>query len=305
MVTSGVVTADYPHGRGERMPAACVEIATDAEGGMSGGPVVNEHGDVIGIVSSSIDGGTMYATLLFDVLPLSVSCTAPAHSDRPDIDLITARSLGLVKIKGDVKRRAGGKVVVTMSDPEIQLMLSSGDPERVSKDLEFACGCYDAAWIEAFEERWGSVLESDAEDAAQRHLNRVSLAAAREFLAASDIPKQCLDAITKASASIMEGLDDPEIHWARADKGGKIELLYSFDLTTVAWEVEVSTADYRAHAAEFDKYFLNVEAEGKTTTLQEFQQLYLEAKVVFDIESDAVAHFNIELETTGVKRRRR
>jgi len=62
LVTSGTITAAFPHGRGERMPASCIEVEMDTKGGMSGGPVVNADGDLVGIVSSSIEGGPTYVT---------------------------------------------------------------------------------------------------------------------------------------------------------------------------------------------------------------------------------------------------
>ncbi|MGG2007677.1 serine protease [Pseudomonas aeruginosa] len=44
LVSSGVVCAVYPQGRGEWLPAPCIEVAMDTPGGMSGGPVVNGTG---------------------------------------------------------------------------------------------------------------------------------------------------------------------------------------------------------------------------------------------------------------------
>ncbi|WP_142916619.1 trypsin-like peptidase domain-containing protein, partial [Klebsiella pneumoniae] len=68
MVSSGLVTAAFPQGRGERMPAPCIEVEMDTMGGMSGGPVVDSDGNVIGVVSSSFDGGPSYVTLIWDAL---------------------------------------------------------------------------------------------------------------------------------------------------------------------------------------------------------------------------------------------
>ncbi|MGA3868728.1 serine protease [Ralstonia pseudosolanacearum] len=105
LVTSGVVTAVFPRGRGERMPSACVEVAMDTKGGMSGGPVVNANGDLVGIVSSSLDGGPSYVTLIWEALRIKVSSRLPSLALRGDIDLFAARELGLVKLKGQVKRK--------------------------------------------------------------------------------------------------------------------------------------------------------------------------------------------------------
>lgn len=44
MVSSGLVTAVFPCGRGERMISPCCEVEMDVLGGMSGGPVLNSDG---------------------------------------------------------------------------------------------------------------------------------------------------------------------------------------------------------------------------------------------------------------------
>ena len=70
MITSGIVTECFVHGRGERLPSTCVEVSMESLGGMSGGPVFNKEGRVVGIVSSSFDGGPTYVTLVWDVMRL-------------------------------------------------------------------------------------------------------------------------------------------------------------------------------------------------------------------------------------------
>jgi len=69
LVSSGLVSGCFPNGRGERMPSPCVEVDMETLGGMSGGPVFNEDGRLIGIVSSSFDGGPSYVTLIWDKFP--------------------------------------------------------------------------------------------------------------------------------------------------------------------------------------------------------------------------------------------
>lgn len=127
LVTSGLVTAAFPQGRGERMPSACIEVAMDAKGGMSGGPVVNANGDLVGIVSSSIEGGPSYVTLIWEALRLSIRSRLPSLMCR-DIDLLAAQRLGLVKLKGQVRLRRNGDVTITLPEPEFELVSASVDP---------------------------------------------------------------------------------------------------------------------------------------------------------------------------------
>ncbi len=51
---SGVVTAIHPKGTSESKPWPTFEISGNWESGMSGGPVINTHGEVVGVVSSSL-----------------------------------------------------------------------------------------------------------------------------------------------------------------------------------------------------------------------------------------------------------
>ena len=123
IVTSGVVTACFPQGRGERMPSVCIEVAMDTIGGMSGGPVVNGDGRLVGIVSSSFEGGPTYVTLVWDAIRISVSGAPTEVWPGDEADLLLGRDLGLVKIRGSVGRDEMGNVVVTMSTPEMEQLV--------------------------------------------------------------------------------------------------------------------------------------------------------------------------------------
>lgn len=171
LVTSGVVTAAFPQGRGERMPSACVEVAMDTKGGMSGGPVVNAKGDLVGIVSSSIDGGPSYVTLIWEALRLRVSSRLPSHAPLGDIDLLTARALGLVRLKGRVRRSKRGNITMTLSESETELMAVSVDP-AANVSSRPASGLLSEAQLEDFEERWLPEVEKAAAHAALAHLGQ-------------------------------------------------------------------------------------------------------------------------------------
>lgn len=50
----GTVTAAHPTGRDRSNPKSVIVVEADWPGGMSGGPVFNESGEVVGLVSLSI-----------------------------------------------------------------------------------------------------------------------------------------------------------------------------------------------------------------------------------------------------------
>lgn len=65
----GTITSLFPKGRGKSRPTPGFEVETDWPSGMSGGPVLNKDGHVIGIVSSSLaplgdEAGVAYAASL-------------------------------------------------------------------------------------------------------------------------------------------------------------------------------------------------------------------------------------------------
>jgi hypothetical protein len=132
LVSSGLVTASFPHGRGERMPSPCVEVAMEALGGMSGGPVFNEDGRLIGIVSSSFDGGPSYINLLWDVLRVSIDGLPKDIWRSETSSLVEGMQLGLARVKGNFKMDDERNIVLTLSDDEVQVIASTKpDAENV------------------------------------------------------------------------------------------------------------------------------------------------------------------------------
>jgi serine protease Do len=51
----GIVTAIHPHGRGQSWPTPVFEVECNWSSGMSGGPVFNSSGEVVGLVSTGMD----------------------------------------------------------------------------------------------------------------------------------------------------------------------------------------------------------------------------------------------------------
>ena len=302
-VSSGLVTAAFPHGRGERMPASCIEVEMDTIGGMSGGPVVNADGNLVGIVSSSIEGGPTYVTLIWDALRLRVVSALPSFANLGAIDLFSARALGLVKIHGNIKRRSRGDVVLNMSDAEIDLFVASIDPASLTEATSSTGKFLDDAQLESFEEKWSQDMEGEASAAAVEYLTRLTVTSVREFLAANDIDPGRLTSIQRFSVEDFEGLEDPEIISAQEIEGAMIDVTYSFDLLSVIWTVEISTTDYLAGSADFDEHFLNVEINGATTSMQMIQRCYFEAVLAFDQKTEKFSHVSINL--AGVKRPRK
>lgn len=93
----GTVTNVYPSGRDRVLqPGPCFEVDAMAVGGMSGGPVFNADGEMIGVLSSSYDlsdgGGIAYISLLWHAMFADITPSWPRHwygspsrlADRPN-----------------------------------------------------------------------------------------------------------------------------------------------------------------------------------------------------------------------------
>lgn len=301
LVTSGLVTAAFPHGRGERMPAACIEVAMDTKGGMSGGPVVNANGDLVGIVSSSIEGGPSYVTLIWDALRLKVRSKLPSLVGRGDLDLLTARTLGLVRIKGLIKRRRRGDVTITLSDAEAELFAISVEPGSLASPRPGG-RLLDDAQLENFQEHWQPEVEVAASDAALAYLEGLALLSVRGFLAASNVPAECLAPIQTFTVEDFEGLEDPELLSAREDEDGTLAVSCAFDLLSVIWTVEMHAADYLARVGDYDAHFINLVVDGPTARMELVQRCHFEAELTFDREAECFTQASITL--SGVLRPR-
>ncbi|MDH5835315.1 S1 family peptidase [Luteimonas kalidii] len=285
LVTSGLVTAVFPQGRGERMPSACIEVAMDTKGGMSGGPVVNADGDLVGIVSSSIEGGPSYVTLIWELLRLEVHSTLPLLAGRGDIDLFAAQQLGLVKLKGQIKRSRRGDATITLSKAEAELMAVS--VELTSMVSSRPSGRFlDDAQLEEFQECWLSEMEKAAADAALVYLEELALASVRGFLAASGVPAECLAPIRAFSVEDFEGLEDLDLLSVWEDEDGTLTASCAFDLLSVVWTVEVPEADYLAKAGDYDAHFINIAIDGPTASMELVQRCHFEAALTLDPEGE-------------------
>jgi Trypsin-like peptidase domain len=90
-VAVGCVTDIFLNGRDAVMlPNPCIEVAMPSIGGMSGGPVFDERGFVVGILSSSFDGATgpSYVSLIHPMLTQEISTCWPPGIIEPPYNLV-------------------------------------------------------------------------------------------------------------------------------------------------------------------------------------------------------------------------
>lgn len=100
--TSGKVIEIYHDGRDKvMMPGPCFAVECAAFGGMSGGPVFDERGCLIGIVSTSYEGENpiAYVSSLWPALRLQTFPVWPAQRPFPAVSLVELSKTGMVHLE--------------------------------------------------------------------------------------------------------------------------------------------------------------------------------------------------------------
>ena len=237
------------------MPAPCIEVAMDTFGGMSGGPVVNDSGNVIGVVSSSFDGGPSYVTLLWDVMRHSINLTAP-WLQRGKVSLLSLQDLGLVKLKGNVKRSRFGNVVMSFTAEESKQLIDAVGPARISPTNI----ALDDEQLDTFMDDHSRDIDEALSQAAIDYLSSVPVSTACSFLRSNEVPDTCLESISSFDVEDFEGIEDLSLISNTRIEEADILFICEFELRTVIWTVSVPTSVYVANTTSFDAYFMNAKA---------------------------------------------
>lgn len=278
MISSGLVTQAFPTGRGDRMSAACFEVDMETIGGMSGGAVVDKDGNLVGIVSSSLEGGPSYMTLIWDALGLRVKGPTPRLSLQPTVTLLGAQSWRLARIQGDVGRNPWGEITIHFSQAEARL-LSASAPEAYPDDGRRQLTADERM---AFMDEHGSELESLATEAVVDWLEGLPLDHVYTFLGAAQVPSDLFPGLSGFTIEDMEGAEDLELITAREGPGGSVAIEFFLRLQSYVWILEMPSAFAEAHAATLEAHFINIETEGRETRMERVQRAYFRATTRFD-----------------------
>lgn len=298
-ISSGLVTAAFPNGRGERMASSCFEVDMGTIGGMSGGAVVNSQGYLVGIVSSSFDSGPSYITLIWDALRLRVKGTIPKLAGNETVSLLGAAALGLAKLKGDVVSDPWQNVTIRFSDEEVKLYTDSIPASELEASRKVG---WSDDQLDQFMDTWGREMEDLVCKAAIEALGSFSLSKAREFLEGSDVPTECLEAIESFSVKEFDGVEDLWITSTDELGDAQLRIEYYFDIRTLLWSVQVEDIFFQANKVKFLERFINEGTEDGITTLMTVQRRYFKGSLVFDQNQELFSEVSI---TSSAMSRRR
>jgi hypothetical protein len=232
---------------------------------------------------------------------MKISNVLPWLPFKGDIDLLSAREFGLVKLKGQVKRSKRGKTTVTLTSAESSLLAAASNPDAIVS-LPSGIKPIIGEQLEEFEERWLSEIESAAIDTAMTYLENLKLSGVCMALSASDVPKACSAPIFEFSVEDWEGLEDPDIQSARQNSDGTVDIEFAFDLLSVCWTVKVPTEDYLSLGDEYDRHFVNIDVDGPTTSMELYQHCHFEATLTLNPKDEEFMQSSITF--SGVVRPR-
>jgi hypothetical protein len=102
----GTVTEQYPEGRDRSsLPGPCFEVDSFTAGGMSGGPVFDHTGRVVGILSKCLPpDGPSYVSLLWPALLVPIHGEWPKQAHTPRLALCDPGARCSIDYKGRLKR---------------------------------------------------------------------------------------------------------------------------------------------------------------------------------------------------------
>ncbi len=212
----------------------------------------------------------------------SINLTAP-WLQRGKVTLLSTRDIGLVRLKGNVKRSRRGNVVMTMSDEEMKQFVDAVGPARI-RPTNIAL---DDEQLETFMDDHSHDIDEALTHAAIGYLSSVDVNTVSQFLRCNGVPDACLEQISSFKVEDFEGIEDLSVISNTRIEEACILFTCEFELLTVIWTVSVPTSVYVANITSFDTHFINAEAmaDGQTT-MEAIQRIYCEAELTFDRAAD-------------------
>lgn len=239
-VTSGLVTEQYLDGRGSQINGPCIEVAMEALGGMSGGPVFNAGGRIVGVISSSLEGhsdnkGPTYVSLIWTSLLSTVYSPWPQNIWSENVAGIqTKANDSSARIRGSAYIDDEGSYKVKFpkqSEDSMMSVLKSAGIEPPNIDYDFNDFTYDN--IETFLEEEGiNFLSTINSETFARAIHGKDHAETIKLF-------KCVDAQT------TDGLEDLFIESTLLLEDGNIGIDATFNIRSVFLKLRMSIQDYK------------------------------------------------------------
>jgi hypothetical protein len=300
--SSGLVTEIYMNGRGAFLKGPCIEIAMAAVGGMSGGPVFNCKGKLVGVISTSFDGeegmqGPTYVSFIWPALLSRVR--APWPEDYwPDLTAglqIRTRDRG-ASIYGSAQWGDKGAIRVTFSEQ------SSGSLVELLKKCNLASDSEaDLSDISY------KLFEDYLEENGVRYIKTLQRGTLGTLLE-DNVPSEIGALMNCNEVDCFEGMEDLKVNSIEQLEDGNLGIEALFNLRRVELTVSITKADdnYLLHKIEETGYFYDPQIDDGEVTYKTCIRPYFRVTFTIDSKQRSCKHFRaLALSLPEEKRRRK
>lgn len=290
-ISSGLVLNQYPDGRGSHIPGPCVEVAMKTIGGMSGGPVFNSEGHVVGIVSSCLEGlkdnlGPTFVSLIWTSFVSEVHTPWPAEYWPDKIaGLQIGKEIKASQIHGSATQNDNGVITLKLleQDPDSMMaLLSESDVDIENGEAQDLCDLADVAFTEYLEEEGLNSLYTIDSDKFQKSLITSNSSENIKLC-------KCID------AECWEGIEDLEVKSIQKLESGLLSIDATFNLRGVTIVLELPIHEYEFQRSSFEEKesFYDTKLNDKCALLNHYARPYFRVGLTYDPRSETCSEFSI------------
>jgi len=279
--TSGIVTEQYLEGRGSHINGPCIEVAMEALGGMSGGPVFNAERRVVGVISSSLEAdgynGPTYISLIWPSLLSTIYAPWPEGlwpekmaGIQTDIDK-GVRVLGSARINDGAYKIKFHK----QTSEAMYLIMERAGIELSEEDYDLQDFSYENFEEYLEEEGLNYVHEADKEVFDRALIDT-------EY---TDIIKlfRCFD------TSMLEGIEDLSIDSVSLLEDGNIGINARYNIRIVFLQLRITKEEYEYHKDQINSLnsLLEKEVDGEYVCYEHYTRPFFRVNFTYNTKSGA------------------
>ncbi len=282
-ISSGLVTEQYLQGRGSHINGPCIEVAMDALGGMSGGPVFNAEGRIVGVVSSSLEGyhdfkGPTYVSLVWTSLLSEVYAPWPENYWPNNFACIqTTMENSGVRLIGSARFDENGNYKVKFpkqsSDSILSIFKSAG---ITFPNEEYELEDFTYEYFEDFLEKEGL-----------KYLSKADNAIFDIALNSSDY-KDIFKLFECSDASTFDGLEDLEIESVKLINDGNIGIDALFNIRNSVIKLKIPYKEYEKNKDLITSIesFYNEESDGDYVYYEYFTRPFYRVNFTYNVQTE-------------------
>lgn len=277
--TSGLVVEQHTKGRGAYLQGACIEVAMKSLGGMSGGPVFNEAGRVVGVISTCMEGvnddlGPTFVTLVWPALISEISATWPLNEWPNNVAGLQSKGLKISpRVLGSAVPNDDDSFSIKfhrMNHEEIhQVFIDSGEQRAINGEE-----LYDYIY---------EILEDYLECEGLSYIGNLSNEVQEQTFLEPELERKIKN-FKSIGAETYEGLEDIDLISATKLESGLIGLDLIYDIRSAFLTLEMDKAhhDDISHEGLFSEEFHNYEENDGFVTYEYYVRPFYRVTLSYD-----------------------